>query len=241
MLFLALERWCKFRDEKARDRIAGAHLRMVPPIARKIASKFGFSPSYGLLPPGQGRDARTGYHEVISELTGEGNLALMEALEHFDIDQGFQFSIYARTCVSNAIVRHAKALRSVVDRPFDRPAPWDLSIDPQKPDPIDTREGNVGSRARPTVSDDPEDDPADNDPAGNSRSVFPRLRPPPKEPELIFRVHDLIELLPDEERHVMRSRIQGQSLKEIALDLDISTTTVWRRQQTAIEKLRVIQ
>src|SRR4029078_12222753 len=89
--------------------------------------------------------------------TAEGNLALVNALEHYDLKNGYVFYTYARTCVGNAVMRRAKSLRSTVDRPYGRPASYDLSIAPTKPDPHDIRD-YVGSRANRTVSDDPEDD-----------------------------------------------------------------------------------
>jgi DNA-directed RNA polymerase sigma subunit (sigma70/sigma32) len=118
-----LERWCKFKDEGAKDRIARAHLRMVPPIARKTAHKFGFEPFWPMLTAEAKRDAWTGFYEIIAELTAEGNCALANALEHYKLGSPATFYTYARTCVRNAIVRKAKELRSVVDRPFDRSAP----------------------------------------------------------------------------------------------------------------------
>ena len=45
-----LQRWCDFRDEKARERIVEAHMRMVPPIARDAAYKAGFQPNYEMMP-----------------------------------------------------------------------------------------------------------------------------------------------------------------------------------------------
>ena len=99
---------------------------MVPALARNSARKFGFEPFWETLPAGTKRDAFTGYQEVVSELTAEGNLALVNALEHYDLSSGYVFYTYARTCVSNAIMRQHKSLRSAVDRPYGRPAPWDL-------------------------------------------------------------------------------------------------------------------
>jgi hypothetical protein len=136
--------------------------------------------------------------------------------------------------VSNAIVRKAKELRSVVDRPFYRSAPYDLSIDPTKPDPHDCRD-YVGNRANPTVSDDPEDD------AAGTRAAFSRLRPPPKELEIIFGdpprcFHKpwrkgLMSLeravLSLEESHVIEGRMRGLTLKELASDLGLSVATAW--------------
>ena len=41
-----LQRWCRFKDENAREQIVESHLRMVPPIARDAAYKAGFLPNY---------------------------------------------------------------------------------------------------------------------------------------------------------------------------------------------------
>ena len=128
-----LERWCRFKDEGAKERIASAHLRMVPRIAREIARKFAFEPFWDSLTASAKRDAVTGFHEVVSDLTAEGNLALVNALEHYRLDEGVVFYTYARTCVRNAVARRARALRSVVERPFGKPTPWDMSIDPGSP------------------------------------------------------------------------------------------------------------
>ena len=44
-----LQRWCEFKDEKAREQIILAHMRMVPPIARDAAFKAGFQPNYNMM------------------------------------------------------------------------------------------------------------------------------------------------------------------------------------------------
>ena len=249
-----LERWCKFKDERAKDRIARAHLRMVPPIARRAAQKFGFEPFWPLLPSAAKQDAFNGYQEVVSDLTAEGNCALANALEHYDLSSAAAFNTYARTCIRNAIIRRAKELRSVVDRPFYRSAAYDLSINPTKPDPHDFRD-YVGSRANPTVSDDPEDDSADG-----RQPAHTRLRPLPKEPQIVFEDSPrrysrklngpwrmgLMGLesarigesgLSSEETTVVEARVRGFTLKEVASDLGMSVSTAWRTEKRAIEKL----
>jgi DNA-binding CsgD family transcriptional regulator len=227
-----LERWDRFKDEKARERIINSHLRLVPPIARSTARKFAFEPNWNMLPSGPVKQAAfTGYREVVSELTAEGNLALVNATVHYKLDRGAVFYTYARKCVGRAIVHRAKALRTNVDRPFNHPAPWDLSIDPARPDVHDTR-NYVGSRANPTVSDDLEEG---DIPGDTARSNMSRLRALPQEPHVTFDDGQLT----NEEMCVIRARMQGQKLKEIATGLGMSIATTWRRERSAVEKLRI--
>ena len=83
-----LQRWCRFKDEKARERIVESHLRMVPPIARNAAYKAGFQPNYEMMPGGGVKwTAALGFNEVVSDLTAAGNLGLMLAVEGYRLGQ----------------------------------------------------------------------------------------------------------------------------------------------------------
>jgi RNA polymerase sigma factor (sigma-70 family) len=108
-----LKRWTKFRDEKARDKIIAANLRIVPPMAGKTAIKFGFEP-----PANSPKEAWTGFHELVSDLTAEGNLHLVHAVDHY---KKGPFLHYARKVVKNGIVRYARELKSNVHRPYGKP------------------------------------------------------------------------------------------------------------------------
>ena len=91
-----LQRWCEFKDEKAREQIVRAHIRMVPPIARNAAHKAGLEPSKGM-----GSAAWTGFEEKISDLTAAGNEGLMLAIEGYRLGQNVKFCTYARQCIRN--------------------------------------------------------------------------------------------------------------------------------------------
>jgi hypothetical protein len=90
-----LQRWCEFKDEKAKDRIIEAHMRMVPPIARAAALKAGFEPNYEMMPTAQRRHAATGFAEVVSDLTAAGNLGLVQALGGYRLGANVKFYTYA--------------------------------------------------------------------------------------------------------------------------------------------------
>jgi hypothetical protein len=152
-----LQRWCEFRDEKAKDRIVLAHMRMVPPIARAAARSAGFEPNYKMLAGPAKWTAGVGFDEVISDLTAAGNEGLMLAVGGYRLGKNVKFYTYARKCVEREVWKQATFLRSAVRRKDGREAKWDLSIDPLMPDVHDTRD-NVGSRANPSVSKDPEGD-----------------------------------------------------------------------------------
>jgi RNA polymerase sigma factor (sigma-70 family) len=235
-----LQRWCAFKERKAADRIIEAHLRIVPPIARKAAIKYGFEPSWNLLPPGTEQDAFIGYGEVVTDLTAEGNLALVEALNGFDLSWPVLFYTYASICVRNKISRYAVKLISVVDRPYGgkKLAKFDLSIDPQKPDVLDFGD-NFGFRgAAATSSDDLSD---------ARTTPRTRLRPPPKEPEIIFDPDALNDedssyraiagLSRVESRIVCGHHLIGMTLQEIAGEVGMSVSTVWRMEKSALDKL----
>jgi DNA-directed RNA polymerase sigma subunit (sigma70/sigma32) len=86
-----LQRWCEFKDEKAKDRIVEAHMRMVPPIARNAALKAGFEPSYNMLAGNAKWIAGLGFDEVISDLTAAGNLGLVQAVGGYRLGQNAKF------------------------------------------------------------------------------------------------------------------------------------------------------
>ena len=93
-----LQRWCEFKDEKARERLVESHLRMVPPIARNAAYKAGFLPNYEAMPGGGVKwTAALGFNEVVSDLTAAGNLGLMLAVDGYRLGNNVKFYTYART------------------------------------------------------------------------------------------------------------------------------------------------
>jgi RNA polymerase sigma factor (sigma-70 family) len=82
-------RWRKFGDQAARNLLIQAHLRLVPPIARRY-----FRPGASL-----------------SELVAEGNFGLLRASAKFEPQRGYRFATYARywirACVSECASRNS--------------------------------------------------------------------------------------------------------------------------------------
>ena len=80
-------RWRRFGDLAARNSLVQAHLRLVPPIARRY-----FRPGASL-----------------SELVAEGNYGLLRASAKFEPQRGYRFATYARywirACVSECAIR----------------------------------------------------------------------------------------------------------------------------------------
>lgn len=70
-------------DRWARERLVTGNLRLVVNVARQY----------------QGRGLN------LIDLIGEGNLALLRAVDHFDLGRGIRFSTYASTCIKHALIR----------------------------------------------------------------------------------------------------------------------------------------
>ena len=71
----------------------------------------------------------------------------MELVNHFDTTKGFVFATYAGRSIKNAVNRRLRTLSSVVDRPWGKPTPVDIYIDPALPD-LQSPDDYCGSRAR---------------------------------------------------------------------------------------------
>jgi RNA polymerase sigma factor (sigma-70 family) len=225
-----LKGWCKFRDEKAKDRIVRAHMRMVPPIAREAAYKAGFQPNHEMLPTAQRFVAAAGFAEVISDLTAAGNLGLVQAVGGYRLGQDVKFYTYARTCVMREVWEQATFLRSAVRRKDGSPALFDLSIDPLMPDVHDFRD-YAGSQAhclRPTAIDDKSTDWGLTGPSHSRLRVLEE-----EEPNEINMDH-----LPEQDRLLITARMRGIKLKKIAEALGVSVSTVWRKEKSAIARMQ---
>lgn len=81
------KRWREHGDRDAADQIVTSHLRLAVKIARGYR----------------------GYGLPISEIIAEGNVGLMQALNHFEPEKGFRFATYAmwwiRACIQDYILR----------------------------------------------------------------------------------------------------------------------------------------
>jgi RNA polymerase sigma factor (sigma-70 family) len=227
-----LQRWCEFKDEKARERIVLAHLRMVPPIARNAAYKAGFLPNFESMPGGGVKwTAALGFKEVVSDLTAAGNLGLMLAVDGYRLGRAAKFYTYARTCVRREVWKQATFLRSNVRRKDGSETKWDNSIDPLMPDVHDSRD-YCGSQVNCQVAKGPAGNDRDWNEARASQSQT-RLRPQPSEPIKLS-----LDALTKDERIIMEGRMRGLKLRELAEELGLSTATVWRREQSAIGRIR---
>ena len=83
----------------------------------------------------------------------------------------------------------------------------------------------------PQVSDDPEDDRDWRDAGIASHSRLAAIsQQSPTFPSL-DQPHQI-------ERRIIRGRMRGLKLKELAKELGLSTATVWRREQSAIKRIR---
>jgi RNA polymerase sigma-32 factor len=67
------KKWRESQDPKAVDRLISSHLRLVAKIA----------------------DGYRGYGLPVTDLIAEGNLGMMQAMNHYDHEKGFRFSTYA--------------------------------------------------------------------------------------------------------------------------------------------------
>lgn len=202
-----LTRWRDHCDEKAKRKAIEGSLHLVPPIAKATTKRFRF---FG-----------PAFMPTWFELMSAGYLGLCEASVAFKPDVGTPFTHYARRCIRNECVRDAKRLLSAVDRPYDVSTPMDLMLDVTRPDPVAVYE-NHGGRARPTTGSDSEDE--------QLRSTHARLRQWPEGWEVKFKKEGA-----SVGAAIFDLRTAGFTLKETADRLDMSLTTVWRRQQAYME------
>jgi RNA polymerase sigma factor (sigma-70 family) len=227
-----IQRWQKFRDEKARARVIEAHLRMPPAIARKAARRF--EPNKHMMSGLAVVDAWKGHRALVEELTAEGNLALVESVESFKPDKGFAFATYAGKSIKNAVNRRLRSFSSVVDRPFGKRTPTDIYIDPGLPD-FQSPDDYCGGRARKAT-------PSDDDEREEGQALpgkYKRLTPWPKPNEGQL-CDSYLKILPDDQARVINLRRVGLKHREVADELGISTSTAWRLEQTALEQMRAL-
>jgi len=75
------QRWVKFEDQKAADKLITSHLRLVAKIAM----------------------GNRGYGLPLADLIAEGNIGMIQAVNRFDPDKGFRVSTYAMWWIRAAI------------------------------------------------------------------------------------------------------------------------------------------
>ncbi len=91
-----------------RNRIVEANLRLVVAVAKKLSRSL----------------------DQLSELTSEGLLPLMRAVELFDVHLGNRFSTYATWAVRNQMHRALKRARDVTESAYgEQETPWDHLAD----------------------------------------------------------------------------------------------------------------
>lgn len=219
-----LARWHNFKDEKARERVIEATLHMVPPIAFKQAGKFkldrasphnaNYAKATKTFPWGRKMQRASCARDLISE----GNLALVKAFDAFPERHNGRFENYARTCIRNAICRHAVSLLSVVNRPWGKPTKNDFHYDQEEVFPAGI---DIGCRwaKRVTLS---KERPA--------KTNFAQMRQ--FEARFTPKLHDLTEL-----PWILQARIDGLKLKDIAAELGVSIPTAHRRVKAAIHEV----
>jgi Sigma-70, region 4 len=128
---------------------------------------------------------------------------------------------------------------SVVHRAKGKPTPTDIYINPRFPD-LQSPEDYCGSRAR-TATYGPNDERTSDYCERNEGDMLPsqyqRLRRIEPEPDFKAELKSLLNDLPDIEAKVITLRRYGLKLREVAEDLGVSTTTAWRLEQSAMEKI----
>ena len=102
-----------------------AHLKMVPSIARALASLYGHQPSKLVR---DRKSAWQGYRHIIEDLIGSGNEGLLKAVERYHAERGTKFSTAAKYSIEKEVRAQAKMLRSVVWVPERRDTPWSVSL-----------------------------------------------------------------------------------------------------------------
>lgn len=75
------QRWVKFEDQKAADKLVTSHLRLVAKIAM----------------------GNRGYGLPLADLIAEGNIGMIQAVNRFDPEKGFRVSTYAMWWIRAAI------------------------------------------------------------------------------------------------------------------------------------------
>ena len=225
-----ISRWQRFRDERAREQVILAHLRIPPSVARKAAQGRMPSPLMSAIALGEGW---SGHRELVEDLTAEGNLALCESVESFDPTKNFVFATYASRSIWNAVRRRLRSFASVVDRPWGKPTPVDIYINPMLPD-LQEPDDYCGARA---IAITPSDDDLRNE-GDLLPGKYQRLRPEPP-PDYSALLDRYACQLPRQLALVINLRRGGLSLSEVAEELGISTPTAWRLEQSAHERMRM--
>lgn len=104
--------------DQVRSEIAMAFQR----LAQSIASRF------------------NGAHLSREDLGNEADVAMLVAIDRFDVSRGFRFSTYATRCITNHLVKvskrefqHRDSTRRLVEEPFgESVAPEDFDLDPRE-------------------------------------------------------------------------------------------------------------
>jgi RNA polymerase primary sigma factor len=84
----------------------------------------------------------------ISDLVSEGNLALIQAVDHFDFARGNRFSTYATWAIRNALVSKARSDRRHHARPFGM---YESSLVAVDPGIVELEDEGTQDRRRSTV------------------------------------------------------------------------------------------
>src|SRR5262249_53561942 len=116
----------KRNDEASRNRLIRANLKIVIPIAYRIANECGFKPSYNIIR--DRKKAEQGYQAVVADLICAGNEGLLLARKRFRPDAGASFGTAAKWSIEKAIRAQALFLRHVVKVPEGWRCPWYKSL-----------------------------------------------------------------------------------------------------------------
>jgi hypothetical protein len=160
-------------------------------------------------------------------LIGEGNLALVTAFDAFPAGSNVRFEQYARTCIRNAVVRHAVSLISSVDRPWGQRVTSDIICDPGRPGLVGAEESTGCFQYKATTVTVTNNDLEVEESVSSNRRWLRGETSPPR----VWRGD--IELPP-----ILMARLHGKKLKDIASELGVSIATAHRRVKAAIEEVK---
>jgi RNA polymerase sigma-32 factor len=200
-------------DIAAGNKLAEAHLRLVPRIARRVAEKFGYRPSKD-----DPKEAWDGYWNLCRELELAGNEGLLKARDRFDPSRGASFATCAQYSISKACMEEAKRLRSPVGCAKRQAAISSVSLNERIFDDSDeTRLDRKSAEPTPTPS------------LGDIFDLRAMLEA------------KVDSLLDPRERQIIRARWltdKPEKLKQLGAELGMTTGRVHQLEKRAIDKLQ---
>lgn len=228
-----LEAYCESRDPQLRNALAERYLYLAKAVARRFADRGA----------------------ELEDLTQVASVALLSALERFDIDKGLAFTTFAVPTLAGVVrnylrdkaklmrlPRHGVELLTHIAQERERftgehgyePSVTELAEALKVPmdDVLDALEMQRSTQAMSLDNAVSEDSPTLKDLLGRDEEAYARI-------ESEDMVAHMLSMLEGTSRFVIEERfLRQRSQREVAKDLGVSQMQVSRMERRALEKLR---